>query len=154
MALAVEDIEYIKSHIGEWLAEESLGKPPRVYELELRERSLRIEEQLKYQRDLIQTILEQNDKRFEALQRQLDQRFESVDKRFAAVDKRFEDLQIQLDKRFEAVDKRFEAVDKRFEAMDKRFEALTRRIDRFMFWSLGLTISVAGLIIAVMRLWP
>jgi DNA anti-recombination protein RmuC len=151
MALAAEDIEFIKAHIGEWLAEESLGKPPKVYELELRERSLRIEEQLKHQRDLIQTIIEQNDKRFETLQIQLDKRFDAMQDQ---LDKRFDAMQAQMDKRFESVDKRFESMDKRFESMDKRFEALTRRIDRFMFWSLGLTISVAGLIIAMLRLWP
>ncbi|MHA1854837.1 MAG: hypothetical protein ACTSYY_02240, partial [Promethearchaeota archaeon] len=38
------------------------------------------------------------------------------------MDKRFEAIQIQMDKRFEAMDKHFEAMDKRFEAMDKRFE--------------------------------
>ena len=31
MALEKEDIELIKAHIGEWLAEQSLGKPPAVY---------------------------------------------------------------------------------------------------------------------------
>ena len=173
MILGAEDIDFIKAHIGEWLAEESLGKPPKVYELELRERSVRIEEQLKHQRDLIQTIIEQNDKRFDALQRQIDQRFEAtwsqmgqrfeavqsqMDQRFEAIERRFEAMQTQMDQRFDAMqmqmDKRFDAVDKRFEAMDTRFEALTRRIDRFMFWSLGLTISVAGLIIAMVRIWP
>lgn len=38
MALAREDIEFIKLHLGEWLAEQILGKPPLVYEFELRER--------------------------------------------------------------------------------------------------------------------
>ncbi|MBK1629720.1 hypothetical protein CKO31_02985 [Thiohalocapsa halophila] len=38
MALAQEDIQFIKDHLGEWLAEQSLGKPPAVYEIELRER--------------------------------------------------------------------------------------------------------------------
>lgn len=136
MALAQEDIEYIKTHIGEWLAERSLGKPPLVYEIELRERMVRVEEELRHQRELIQTILVQ------------------MDKRFDAVDKRFEQMQGAMDQRFEAIDKRFEAVDKRFEAMDKRFEELTRRLDRFMFWSLGLTISVGALVVAAVRLWP
>jgi len=36
--LAEEDIVFIKTHISEWLAEQSLGKPPVVYEIELRER--------------------------------------------------------------------------------------------------------------------
>jgi hypothetical protein len=34
MALAEEDIQFIKDHLGEWLAEQSLGQPPAVYEIE------------------------------------------------------------------------------------------------------------------------
>jgi len=127
--LAAEDIAYIKEHLGEWLAEKSLGKPPAVYEIELRERLVRIEEELKHQRELIKTILEQMDKRFEAV----DKRFESMDKRFEAVDKRFETMQ---------------------QSMDKRFEELTRRIDRFMAWSFATTLTVGGLVIAALKLWP
>jgi predicted RNase H-like nuclease (RuvC/YqgF family) len=143
MSLAQEDIQFIKDNLGIWLAEQSLGKPPAVYEIELRERMVRVEEELKHQRELIQTILVQMDKRFDAMER----RFEALQ---AEMDKRFE----AIDKRFEAVDKRFEAVDKRFEAVDKRFEELTRRIDRFMFWSFGLTVSVGALIVAALKLWP
>jgi len=113
--LAAEDLAYIEDHIksqlGEWLAEQSLGKPPVVYEIELRERMVRIEEELKHQRDLIKTILEQ-------------------------------------------MDKRFEAVDRRFESMDRRFEELTRRIDRFMVWSFATTLTVGGLVVAALKLWP
>lgn len=104
MALAQEDIQFIKDHLGEWLAEQSLGKPPAVYEIELRERMVRVEEELKHQRELIKTIL------------------------------------VEMDKRFDAV--------------DKRFEELARRIDRFMFWSFGLTVSVGALIVATLKLWP
>ena len=136
MALGEEDIQFIKDHLGEWLAEQSLGKPPAVYEIELRERMVRVEEELKHQRELIKQILVEMDKRFDA-----------VDKRFEAVDRRFE----AIDKRFEAVDKRFEVIQAQ---MDKRFDALTRRIDRFMIWSFGITVSSAGVIIAVLRLWP
>jgi len=35
MPLANKDIEFIKEHIGEWLAEKSLGQPPVVYDFEL-----------------------------------------------------------------------------------------------------------------------
>ena len=115
MTLQEEDLAYIKEHLGEWLAECSLGKPPAVYEIELRERMVRVEEELKHQRELIKQILVQ------------------MDKRFDAVDKRFESMQVQ---------------------MDKRFDALTRRIDRFMIWSFGITVSSAGVIIAVLRFWP
>lgn len=53
MALAQEDIDYIKAHLSDWLAEQSLGKPPVVYEIELRERMVRVEEELKHQRELM-----------------------------------------------------------------------------------------------------
>ncbi|NCC27402.1 MAG: hypothetical protein EOM22_04405 [Gammaproteobacteria bacterium] len=154
MALAREDIEFIKAHLGEWLAEQSFAKPPAVYEIELRERMVRVEEELRHQRELIQAILVQMDKRFDAVEKRFEQIQLNMDKRFEAVDKRFEQMQLNMDQRFDAVDKRFEATDKRFEAMDKRFEELTRRLDRFMFWSLGLTVSVGALVVAAIRLWP
>src|SRR6056297_1531097 len=54
-----------------------------------------------------------------------------MDKRFEAMDKRFETLTKEMDKRIKAMDKRFEAMDKRFETltkeMDKRFEAMDKR---------------------------
>lgn len=118
MVLGQDDIQFIKQHLGEWLAEVSLGKPPAVYEIELRERMIRVEEELKHQRELIKSILE------------------------------------QMDKRFAQVDQRFEQIDKRFEQVDKRFEALTKRIDRFMIWSFATTVSVGGLVIAAVKLWP
>ena len=49
-----------------------------------------------------------------------------IDKRFEQVDKQFELMKHNIDKRFEQVDKRFEQVNKQFELMkhniDKRFE--------------------------------
>ncbi|MCC7277591.1 MAG: hypothetical protein IT487_04645 [Chromatiaceae bacterium] len=78
MALAQEDIEFIKKNLGIWLAEQSLGKPPVVYEIELRERMVRVEEELKHQRELMRQGFEMMEKRFE----QVDKRFEQVDKRF------------------------------------------------------------------------
>ena len=108
MSLAQEDIEFIKKHLGEWLTEVSLGKPPAVYEIELRERMVRVEEALKHQGELIQQLIQQ-------------------------------------------MDKRFEQVDKRFEQMDQRFVELQRRMGRFMFWSLGMTLTVGGIVIAVLK---
>ncbi|WP_165741608.1 hypothetical protein [Candidatus Thiosymbion oneisti] len=98
MNLAAEDIRFIKEHLGEWLVEQSLGKPPAVYEIELRERMVRVEEELRHQRELIKTVLEQMDKRFEAMQKELDRRFEAVDKRFDVVDRRFEALTRRIDR--------------------------------------------------------
>ena len=128
MALAQKDVEeicgYVKENLPEWLAEQSLGKPPRVYEIELRERIVRVEEELRHQRELMR------------------QGFEAMDRRFEA-----------MEKRFEAVDKRFEAVDKRFEAMDRRFDDLTKRIDRFMVWSVGIQFTAMGLVVAILKNW-
>ncbi|MGD9299913.1 MAG: hypothetical protein PVG09_09420 [Thiohalocapsa sp.] len=123
MALAEEDIRFIKAHLGEWLAEQSLGKPPAVYELELRERMVRVEEELKHQRELMRQGFEQVDKRFE-----------------------------QVDKRLEQIDKRFEQVDKRFERIDKRFDAMLKRHDRQFLWVIGFIATSAGLVISAVRL--
>ena len=97
MTLATEDIQFIKQHVGEWLAEASLGKPPAVYEIELRERIIRVEEELRHQRDLIQQVLEQMDKRFE-----------QMDKRFEQMDKCFEAMQQQMDKCFDEINRRMD----------------------------------------------
>ena len=123
MALAKEDIAFIKEHLGEWLAEVSLGKPPAVYEIELRERMVRVEEELKHQRELMRQGFEQVEKRFE-----------------------------QVDKRFEQVDKRFEQVDKRFEQFDRRFDELIKRNDRHFLWLIGFITTIAALIIAAGKL--
>ncbi len=96
MALAQKDIDFIKRHLGEWLAEQSLGKPPAVYEIELRERMVRLEEELKHQRELMQQGFERMDERFE----QVEKRFQQVDKRFEQVDKRFEEMLKRHDQHF------------------------------------------------------
>jgi uncharacterized circularly permuted ATP-grasp superfamily protein len=91
MALTQEDLRqvtaYLQTHIDEWL-------PQPV--LHLSERIVRVEEELKHQRELMM------------------QGFANIDKRFEEVDKRFED-----------VNKRFEDMNNRFEDMDKRFSTLT-----------------------------
>lgn len=133
MALAKEDIEEIQNLIAKALSDRPEANQTNVrYELELRERIVRVEEELKHQRELL----------IEA--------FKQIDKRFEQIDKRFE----QAEKRFEQIDKRFEQIDKRFEQIDKRFEALTTRIDRFMIWSFATTLTVGGLIIAAIRFIP
>ena len=107
MALAKEDVEQIQEMISAAISADvtSGTLPTNVrFELELRERIVRVEEELKHQRQLM----------------------------------------IQG----------FEQMEKRFEAMDNRFEIITQRLDRLIFWSFGITISAAGLVIAALRLWP
>jgi len=158
MALAQEDIEQIRLLIKKTLSEtpETLNANVR-YELDLRERTIRVEEELKHQRELMLEGFKQMEKRFE----QVDKRFEQVDKRFEQVDKRIEQMQLDMDKRFEQMDKRFEQVDKRFEQVDKKFEQLHQEImglhheiKLLMRWSFGTLLAIGGLIVAVLRLTP
>ena len=74
--MAQKDVEeicgYVKEYLPEWLAEQSLGKPPRVYEIELRERIVRVEEELRHQRELMRQGFETMDRRFEDLTKRID----------------------------------------------------------------------------------
>ncbi len=156
MALTQEDIQQIQKLIKEEISH--IPEPHNAnvrYELDLRERTIRIEEELKHQRELMIKGFEQMEKRFE----QVDKRFEQVDKRFEQVDKRFE----QVDKRFEQIDKRFELMqaemNKRFEQVDKRFQlqhqeimGLHHKIKQLIRWSFGTLLAIAGLIVAVLRI--
>jgi hypothetical protein len=109
MSLAQEDMEQIQDLIKKVISElpETLNANVR-YELDLRERTIRVEEELKHQREL---MLEG----------------------------------------FKQMEKRFEQVDKRFEQVDKRFEEMGRRFDRFMFWSLGITVSCAVFVVNYLK---
>ncbi|RKY99119.1 MAG: hypothetical protein DRQ10_06745 [Candidatus Hydrothermota bacterium] len=62
--------------------------------IELLERIVRVETELKNQRELIKAFMESVDKRFEA-----------VDKRFDSMDKRFEELTKYVDKRIGTLEK-------------------------------------------------
>jgi ABC-type phosphate transport system auxiliary subunit len=135
MTLAQEDIQFIKDHIGAWLAEQSLGKPPAVYEIELRERMVRVEEELKHQRELMR------------------EGFVRMDERFEAAEQRHRELRQDMFARFEQVDKRFEQVDRRFEGVQQDIRELQRRMDRFMVWSFGTTLGVGGLVVTLVKFW-
>ncbi|WP_022947274.1 hypothetical protein [Methylohalobius crimeensis] len=130
MTLTQEDIDFIKKHLSEWLTEQSLGKPPVVYEIELRERMVRVEEELRHQRELMQ------------------QGFVHMERRFELMEQRQQELREDMIARFEQVDKRFEQVDKRFEQVDKRFDEMLKRHDRHFLWLIGFIATVGGLIIA------
>lgn len=147
MALAQEDIEQIRLLIKSALSEtpETVNANVR-YELDLRERTIRVEEALKHQRELMLEGFKQMEKRFE----QVDKRFEQIDKRFEQIDKRFE----QVDKRFEQVEKRFEQVDKKFEQLHQEIMGLHHEIKLLMRWSFGTLLAIGGLIVALLRLAP
>ena len=148
MALAQEDIAFIKQQLGEWLAEQSLGRPPVVYEIELRERMVRVEEELKHQRELMREGFERMDARFAAQHADMEKRFEQVDARFAA-------QRADIEKRFEQVDARFAAqradIEKRFEQVDKRFDEMLKRHDQHFLWLVGFIATTTALVVAALR---
>ncbi len=142
MALAQEDLEQIQ-----WLIKKSLAETPEAlnanvrYELDLRERTIRVEEELRHQRELMTEGFKQMEKRFE----QVDKRFEQVDKRFEQVDKRLELMQLDMNKRFEQ-------VDKRFDQQHQEIMGLHHEIKLLMRWSFGALIAVGSLMVAILRL--
>ena len=100
MALAQEDLIQIQKLIDHSIAarQEVVNANVR-YELELRERIVRVEEELKHQRELMM------------------QGFDMTQKRFEQIDKHLEQMSFDTSKRFEQVDKRFEHMDKHLTAI-------------------------------------
>jgi len=77
MALAQEDLEQIEELIKKSItATPEVGNANVRYELELRDRTTRVEEELRHQRELMLTGFAQMEKRFE----QVDKRFEQIEK--------------------------------------------------------------------------
>lgn len=127
VSLREEDVGRIVEYAKPWLRELVDQMVPRL-ELagvgnKLLERMVRVEEELKAQRELM-------DERFGFMER----RFDAVESRFETMDQRFKD-------QIGAMNACFEAVDKRFETMDKRFEDLTGQMNqRFttLTWMIGV----------------
>jgi hypothetical protein len=69
--------EYVRAHLAEWM-----GELRRDRELELTERVVRVEEELKSLREVMEA-------RFESV----DERFKSIDSRFDTMERRFSSLQ-------------------------------------------------------------
>lgn len=115
MALAKADLKQVVDHVRANLYDMLVEMAPRFSPelLTLHQDMVRLQEELKSQRELMAAGFAAVDKRFEDL--------------IAQTDKRFEDLIAQMDRRFEAVDRRFEDVDKRFEDMNRRFEDMNQR---------------------------
>lgn len=122
----------------------------------LLERIVRVEDELKNQRELMQQGFHLMEKRFD----QIDKRFEQVDKRiedlrfdtaarFEQVGKRIEDLRSDTAARFEQVDKRFEQMrqdmNDRFLEMDSRFERADRRRT---FWGVMTSVLITVVVAA------
>ncbi|MFP4180809.1 MAG: hypothetical protein ACLFSA_12215, partial [Spirochaetaceae bacterium] len=153
--------DYVKSHLPQWLEETGGESAAALHrrELDILERVVRVEDELKNLREVME-------ERFEAQQKQIDQRFNHVEKRFDAMqtqmNERFDAMQTQMNERFEAqqkqIDERFEAqqkqIDRRFEAvqtqLDTRFDAMDKRFS-FNQRILGIGFTAIALLIVVLN---
>jgi len=61
------------------------------------------------------------------------------------------DFQGEMKMLREDMNRRFEDTNKRFDDMNKHFEQLMRRVDRFMFWSLGVTAAAALFVVNYLK---
>ena len=142
--LKEEDVVRIGDYVKPWLREMVNHVVPRAETVDvpaaLLERMVRVEEELKALRVLMDERFGFMERRFEAV----DKRFEDINKRFEAVDKRFEDMNRRFEDLIGHIDKRFETVDKRFETVDKRFNTLT--------WMIGVGFVVVTSLTTVFAL--
>jgi len=95
---------YVREHLGEWIR---VAEPPVVVRMDAHylERMVRIEEELKAQRELMQQGFGFMEKRFEEARENMNARFEQarvdMHARFEQVDKRFEETREDMHARFE-----------------------------------------------------
>ncbi len=69
---------YVKIHIGQWIKEQNIFPYPqqeRSRDTELLERMVTVEQQLKFQNEKLELMMQHSDRRFEELQRTMNQRF-------------------------------------------------------------------------------
>lgn len=136
--LTKEHLEQIAEYIAEKFPgikqRRSSYANSREIEIDIRERIVRVEEELKNQSNIIRELITSMDKRFQEFRFEMNARFEQVDKRLD-----------QVDKRLDQVDKRFEQIDKRFELTDKQIDNLRTDMDRrftMMMWFTGLGLTI------------
>ena len=127
---------YVRAELPGWLNE--LG--PWALGSQLMERVVRVEEELKAQREILLTHVETSDRRFGDMNR----RFEDANRRFDDVNQRFEDV----NKRFDDVNERFDDVNKRFNDVNKRFDDNNKRHTTTQ-WAVGIGFVVLTALVTV-----
>ncbi len=155
MALQDDDVRRVGDYMKPWIRDivrEMVPPQPGPIDTQLLERMVRVEEELKAQRELMRDRFDAMDQRFIDMRTHSDARFDAMDQRFAdmrahsdarfdAMDQRFADMRAHSDARFEAMDQRFidmrAYTDARFEAVDKRFDDVQTSFARTQ-WLIGL----------------
>ena len=151
MSLTAEDLQGINQHFTTWFEEANQSRDPSPFELRQEERLGRLDDTLQRLSGVVQHGFSQVDKRLD----QVDKRLDQVDKRLDRVDKRLDHVELRLDQvdlRLDQVDKRFDRNEIRYTGFDSHFQAINQRIDRFMFFSLGLTVTVGMAVVTLVQM--
>ena len=130
MSLTAEDLQSINQHFTTWFEEANQSRDPSPFELRQEERLGRLDDTLQRLSGVVQ------------------HGFSRVDKRLDQVDKRLDQVDLRLDQ----VDKRFDRNEIRYTGFDSHFQAINQRIDRFMFFSLGLTVTVGMAVVTLVQM--
>ncbi len=107
------------------------------------ERAVRVEEELKHQRELLIDF-----------RADVNRRFEDSNKRFDDMFKYLEMSREDSNKRFEDVNKRFEDMNKRFEDMNTRFDSVDKNVAfmiKFSGWFGGACVAGLTLLMTLYR---
>ena len=137
MSLTAEDLQGINQHFTTWFEEANQRRDPSPFELRQEERLGRLDDTLQRLSGVVQ------------------HGFSQVDKRLDQVDKRLDQVELRLDQvdlRLDQVDKRFDRNEIRYTGFDSHFQAINQRIDRFMFFSLGLTVTVGMAVVTLVQM--
>ena len=137
MSLTAEDLQSINQHFTTWFEEANQSRDPSPFELRQEERLGRLDDTLQHLSGVVQ------------------HGFSQVDKRLDQVDKRLDHVELRLDQvdlRLDQVDKRFDRNEIRYTGFDSHFQAINQRIDRFMFFSLGLTVTVGMAVVTLVQM--
>ena len=151
MSLTAEDLQGINQHFTTWFEEANQRRDPSPFELRQEERLGRLDDTLQRLSGVVQHGFSQVDKRLD----QVDKRLDQLDKRLDRVDKRLDHVELRLDQvdlRLDQVDKRFDRNEIRYTGFDSHFQAINQRIDRFMFFSLGLTVTVGMAVVTLVQM--
>lgn len=144
MSLTAEDLQSINQHFTTWFEEANQSRDPSPFELRQEERLGRLDDTLQHLSGVVQHGFSQVDKRLD----QVDKRLDQVDKRLDHVELRLDQVDLRLDQ----VDKRFDRNEIRYTGFDSHFQAINQRIDRFMFFSLGLTVTVGMAVVTLVQM--
>ena len=144
MSLTAEDLQGINQHFTTWFEEANQRRDPSPFELRQEERLGRLDDTLQRLSSVVQHGFSRVDKRLD----QVDKRLDRVDKRLDHVELRLDQVDLRLDQ----VDKRFDRNEIRYTGFDSHFQAINQRIDRFMFFSLGLTVTVGMAVVTLVQM--